>query len=53
MNLKKVLIAGVVGAVANAVYSILVCDQLIIPYVKRVTPSDLWVPETGIHTFIR
>ena len=40
MNLKKVLIAGVVGAVANAVYSILVCSQLIIPYVKKVTPPE-------------
>jgi len=52
MNLKKVLIAGVVGAVINAVYSILVCTQLIIPYAKRVTPSGFWVPETGFHTFI-
>jgi uncharacterized membrane protein YagU involved in acid resistance len=52
MNLKKVLIAGVVGAVINAIYSILVSSQLIIPYVKRVTPSDLWIPETGFHTFI-
>jgi hypothetical protein len=52
MNFKKVLIAGVVGAIVNAVYSILVCTNLIIPWVKRVTPSDFWVPETGLHTFI-
>ena len=52
MMFKKVLIAGVVGAVVNAVYSILICGQLIIPHVKRVTPSDFWIPQTGIHTLI-
>lgn len=52
MNWRRVLIAGVVGGVANAVYSVLVCTNLIIPWVKKVTPPDFWVPETGLHTLI-
>lgn len=47
MKLPKVLLAGVAGGVVNAVYSILVCTHLIIPWVKKLTPSNLWVPETG------
>ena len=52
MNFKKILIAGMVGAVINSIYSIIVCSRLIIPYTKRVTPFDFWIPETGLHTFI-
>ena len=52
MNLRKVLIAGGVGGVVNAVYSFLVCNHLVIPLAKRVTPPDFWVPETGLHTLI-
>jgi len=30
----------------------LVCTHLIIPWVKKVTPPNFWVPETGPHLLI-
>ena len=49
MNARRLVLAGIAGGVANAVYSMLVCTRLIIPFVKQVTPDGFWVPSSGQH----
>lgn len=49
MNAKKFVVAGVVGGVVNAIYSMLVCNLLIQPWLERITGVDFWVPIGGIH----
>jgi len=52
MNLKKVLIAGIIAGVVNTVYSILVCSGFIMPYLEEITGSDFWVENTVSHIAI-
>jgi hypothetical protein len=49
---KKLLIAGVTGGIINILYSVAVCENLILPYLKPITGSDYWVPNTPEHLAI-
>jgi len=49
MNWKRALLAGLGGTIANIIYSMLVCSQFIIPWLKEVTAPDLWIEETPLY----
>lgn len=49
MDWKRVLLAGIGGTIVNIVYSMLVCTQFIIPWLKEVTPPELWIEETALY----
>jgi hypothetical protein len=48
MNWKRALLAGIGGAVVNAIYSMLFCTQLLVHWLKEVTAPELWVEETAL-----
>ena len=48
MNWKRVLFAGIGGTIVNIIYSMVICNQIIIPWLKEVTAPKLWVEETGL-----
>lgn len=48
MNKKRTLLAGIGGAIVNAIYSIIVCTNIVIPWLKEVTSPELWVEETAL-----
>jgi len=52
INLKRVLIAGIVAGIVNTIYSILVCSGIIMPYLEEITGSDFWVENTVSHIAI-
>jgi hypothetical protein len=52
INYKKLLIAGVTGGIINILYSIAVCENLILPFLNPITGSDYWVPNTPAHIAI-
>lgn len=49
MNWKRALLAGIGGAIVNVIYSMLICTQLIIPWLKEVTAPELWIEETALY----
>lgn len=48
MNYKKALLAGIGGAIVNVVYSMIICTEILVAWLKEVTASELWVEETGL-----
>lgn len=48
MNWKRVLLAGIGGSIVNIIYSMLICTQFLIPWLKEATGPELWVEETGL-----
>lgn len=48
MNWKRILFAGIAGTIVNTIYSMVICTGIIIPWLKEVTASQLWVEETEL-----
>jgi hypothetical protein len=48
MDWKRVFFAGIGGTIVNIIYSMTICTQIIVPWLKEVTGPELWVEETGL-----
>jgi len=49
---KKLLIAGVIGGFINIIYSVVVCSNLMLPYLEPITGVDYWISSTPEHIAI-